>query len=217
MRKRALGRAVSFAAVLLLAGLASGGEPAARRVGIYVAANGTSAGEDSLERLHGTIVQKIRQTGMLKVMLTGGHLGGDVIGTLEGARAAVRTPAGRIGFRFRLNTGPASPTSPDMGGTDMMSALSGDFLPPQARRADEFVLVRLQPKGNTREGHVGGYGGRSGSSGASKDSVPFTSEQLSPGEFRVSPREPLVPGEYAFYFGAQGPGGQLFDFGVDAN
>ena len=33
----------------------------------------------------------------------------------------------------------------------------------------------------------------------------------------MTPKDPLSPGEYAFYYAAQGPGGQLFDFGVDAN
>jgi hypothetical protein len=96
-----------------------------------------------------------------------------------------------------------------------MASMSGDLFPPQAHRADEFVLVRLQPKGDTREGHVGGH--ERGSKSVSKDAVPFTSEPLAPGEFRVTPKDPLGPGEYAFYYAAQGPGGQLFDFGVDAN
>ena len=123
---------VVLAAALLPLNQARAGEAPARRAGIYLAstvAASTGNGDPAPARLRGTIVQKIRQTGMLKTMLTGGHMQGDVIGTLEGARSATRLPSGRVSFRFQMSTGSGSAGSPDL--SEMMASMSGDLFPPR--------------------------------------------------------------------------------------
>lgn len=202
----------ALAAIVVVPALAAD-QPAARAAGIFL----TTATASGAVRLHGQMLQRMRQTGMLKTMLTGGFGKSDVVGELGGSRAAVRAPSGSPSFELRLAGDTASSPSAGMGMADLLSAVSGDMMPPQARSADEFALIRLHVKGDSREAHVGTVGGRSGQSGKSRDAVPFRSEAEGAGVFRVTPSQPLAPGEYAFYFAARGPGGQLWDFGVDTN
>ena len=86
---------------------------------------------------------------------------------------------------------------------------------------NEFTLLRLDKKDNRREvttAAVGAFGAQSGND--DKAVVPFTFTRLKPGVYRVVPKAPLPPGEYAFFpatMGGQGTAGagRLFDFGVD--
>ncbi len=199
-----------FSAALLLAPAVRGAEPAAAP-GIFLSKSG--AGGDSV-RVPGQVVTRMRQTGMLKVMLTGGHAQGNLVGTIDGAKSPVRAASGRVSFRFQLNSRSDASARTDMPGGDMMSMMSGDYMPPKARQADQFILVRLRPTGDAREASFGSPNGRNSSI---KDAIPFTSEPLGTTAFRVTPKEPLAPGEYAFMFRSEGGGGQLWDFGVDGN
>ena len=84
-----------------------------------------------------------------------------------------------------------------------------------ASSPNEFVLARLSPKKNERElvvGEANLFGGSSGT--PSKDTVELKIERLAPGVYRVTPEGPIQPGEYCFFY-AGGPGGKLFDFGID--
>jgi hypothetical protein len=89
---------------------------------------------------------------------------------------------------------------------------------------NEFTLLRLEVKGDTREtvvmkGNV--FGASSGTE--DKANVPFTSTKIGPGVYKIVPNAPLKPGEYAFISagttGAFMPGAasanRLFDFGVN--
>jgi len=89
---------------------------------------------------------------------------------------------------------------------------------------NEFTLLRLESKGDTRETVVmkaNAFGASSGTE--DKANVPFTSTKLEPGIYKVVPNAPLKPGEYAFISagttGAFMPGAaaanRLFDFGVN--
>ncbi len=89
---------------------------------------------------------------------------------------------------------------------------------------NEFTLLRLEMKGDTRETVVmkaNAFGASSGTE--DKANVPFTSTKIVPGVYKVVPNAPLRPGEYAFISaGATGafmPGAasanRLFDFGVN--
>ena len=205
---------------LLAAGELRGDEASARPAGIYVTPPGGSGGT---VRLHGSIPQGIKQTGMGKMMLTGmlapglGSKAG-IVATLPGAKAAVRVPAGWVSVDFQLGAQPGSTAPSGMDLASMISAASGDMMPPQAKRADEFVLVRMRTMGDAREAQVGTVGGMSGHGGPGKDAVRLVSERVGDAAFHVTPVEALPPGEYAFVFGGQGMGGgPLWDFGVDSN
>ncbi|WP_291986121.1 hypothetical protein [Luteitalea sp.] len=91
-----------------------------------------------------------------------------------------------------------------------------------ASSPNEFVLARMDPTETERQlvvGEMGAFGGSAGT--RSQDTVELTIERLSPGRYRVVPRQPLPRGEYCFFYAAGMSGfmasgsGKVFDFGVD--
>jgi hypothetical protein len=92
---------------------------------------------------------------------------------------------------------------------------------------NEFTLLRLDVKGDTRETTIGKFSAY-GSQGGNDDKavVSFAFEKIRPGVYKVTPKAPLPQGEYGFvsasgtpmvgYFGAAAASGaHVFDFGVD--
>lgn len=91
----------------------------------------------------------------------------------------------------------------------------------------EMPLVRLDPGKNDRNlkisssTRMGPYAGSSSQRGIrSEDRIDVSAERDQQGNFRIRPRAPLPPGEYAFVLtrssssGAR-PMGMVYDFGVD--
>jgi hypothetical protein len=204
-------RPVAIGAVLLLVGAAATAQaPPPRPAGIYLEVPGKS-GDDAVIKIHGAFATEMKTKGMAGMMLTGGLKKAGMVGVLAGAAATVRAAGGDVAFDFyfdqRAGSSPMSMTP-----EDAMKMMGGDGMPMMAHRAEEFMLIRLTPKENEREAQLGAVG----STGKSKDAVPCAFQTLAPGIFRVRPKDPLPPGEYAFTFVSQGGGGQLWDFGVDS-
>ncbi len=91
-----------------------------------------------------------------------------------------------------------------------------------ASSPNEFVLVRMKVSKDEREVVIGKSWAFSDRTGVqSKDTVDFRMEKLRAGAYRVTPKQPLVAGEYCFFYAAgtalmaQTGMGKLFDFGVD--
>lgn len=89
---------------------------------------------------------------------------------------------------------------------------------------NQFSLVRLESKKDSRElvvGEMGAFGASTGT--RDKDVADFNFEKVAPGIYKVVPRADLQPGEYCFFFTGQntsmgrggGGGGSLFDFGIN--
>lgn len=99
-------------------------------------------------------------------------------------------------------------------------AMSG-FLSFGASSPGEFVLVKMERKGNTREAVLGEFNGYGSSTGArEKDVQEFSFEKVRPGVFKIVPRNNLEVGEYCFYYagtpvGLAFAGGRIFDFSVN--
>jgi hypothetical protein len=91
----------------------------------------------------------------------------------------------------------------------------------QATKPEEFILAKLERKGDKRLMVIGQSSVFSWSSGIpSKEAAPFEVHEVEPGIYKVTPTKTLEPGEYCFVppGGAMGMGsigGQVFDFGVD--
>lgn len=87
-----------------------------------------------------------------------------------------------------------------------------------ATSPNEFVLVALDVKSNTREvtvSQANAFGAQSGT--MDKASREFKYEKIGPGVYKVTPKGDLAEGEYGFYNAAGvGPSGgaKIFDFGV---
>lgn len=89
-----------------------------------------------------------------------------------------------------------------------------------ATSPNEFVLVQLDAKSNTREvtvSQANAFGAQSGT--MDKASRAFSYEKIAPGVYKVTPQTDLAEGEYGFYNAAGvGPSGgaKIFDFGIKA-
>jgi hypothetical protein len=87
-----------------------------------------------------------------------------------------------------------------------------------ATNPNEFSLVRLDVKSNTREvtvSQANAFGAQSGT--MDKAARAFTYEKIAPGVYKVTPQQDLTDGEYGFYNAAGvGPSGgaKIFDFGI---
>ena len=87
-----------------------------------------------------------------------------------------------------------------------------------ATSPNEFVLVQLDAKSNTREvtvSQANAFGAQSGT--MDKASRAFGYEKIAPGVYKVTPQADLAEGEYGFYNAAGvGPSGgaKIFDFGI---
>jgi hypothetical protein len=77
------------------------------------------------------------------------------------------------------------------------------FYVPDGAGASDFILIKLEKKGNRREFQVGSFGGvTAGKSGVKRDKeVEFKSEHVAMRTYRITLANDLKPGEYAFFMG----------------
>ena len=181
-------------------------KPVARRdPGIYV---DTGASPDPLVPLEPTVFSQGKTGGMLSSVLTYGIKKVKLRAIVRSPSANIRTRNQRPTFYFYF----ADKSSGPGGFGGWLSA---------ATSPNEFVLVQMTEKRDSRElvvGEVGSFGANAGT--CSEDSVPVKVERLEPGVYRVTPTEDLGPGEFCFFYAAAqtapgGTAGKLFDFGVD--
>ncbi|MEM4203818.1 MAG: hypothetical protein QXS54_07095 [Candidatus Methanomethylicaceae archaeon] len=92
----------------------------------------------------------------------------------------------------------------------------------KASSPNEFVLVLMERKKNSRELIVAQSGAYRHSVGPrSEDVIPIRFEKVAPGVYKVVPERPLKPGEYCFFYAGTAvtwwtaSTGKLFDFGID--
>ena len=198
---------VSIMAVVATLGvIAQAQEKTVPPSGIFVE---TAAGGTEI-RLPSTRFE-IKTSGVGKSMATMGLSKPQTQGAFAGAKAYTRIPADAT-FRFQFDEKPAS-ASQNMSPQEMMAMFNGGDggMPPMAKGPQDLALVKLTVVDENREAHFGSAG-----SGHAKDAVDVVVENLGPHTFRVKPKHPLAPGEYAFYVRMQNsPTGQAWDFGVD--
>lgn len=77
------------------------------------------------------------------------------------------------------------------------------FYVPEGASGADFILIKLEKKGNRREFQIGSFGGiTGGKSGVKRDKeVPFKAEHVAIRTYRVTLDDDLKPGEYAFFMG----------------
>jgi hypothetical protein len=103
---------------------------------------------------------------------------------------------------------------------------------PDGDTSSDYVLIKLNQKGNRREFQVGSFGGiTGGKSGVQKEKeLPFTAEHMGIRIYKITLTEDLKPGQYAFFkgtgqsatmSGAMGgnrsggiAAGRIYDFGI---
>lgn len=152
-----------------------------------------------------------KTSNVLGSALSGGLSKAKMKAVIGGAEAALRTADQDVEFYFVFEKSAAS-----LGGSNnsWYAALTSP---------NQFKLLRLDQKSSSREVTTAAVGAFSAQSGTDEKAVVrFTFVRLKPGVYRVIPKDPLPPGEYAFFpaaMGGQGTAGagmsQIFDFGVD--
>jgi hypothetical protein len=152
-----------------------------------------------------------KTSNLLGSALTGGLSKAKMKAVIGGEEAALRTSDPNVEFYFVFEKSAAS-----LGGSNnsWYAALTSP---------NQFKLLRLDKKSSNREVTTASVGAFSAQSGTDEKAVVhFTFVRLKTGVYRVIPKEPLLPGEYAFFpaaMGGQGTAGagmsQIFDFGVD--
>jgi hypothetical protein len=77
------------------------------------------------------------------------------------------------------------------------------FYVPEGASAADYVLIKLDKKGDRRQFQIGSFGGmKGGESGVKKEKqVPVRSEHVGTRTYKVTLDHDLAPGEYAFFMG----------------
>jgi len=175
--------------------------------GIYLYTT-KSGGQKEMIALERAATQGTK-TGMLKHMVTYGIAKGKSRAILPGPRAGIRTVDPRPEFYFYFE--------------DKSAALgkSHGFGAQTVSNPNQFALVKLDVKKDSRETVVGTVGLASTSTGTdSKSTIAVRTERLRPGVYRVIPTVNLEPGEYCFISSSAAgaaASADIFDFSVSPN
>lgn len=147
------------------------------------------------------------KTGVLGYALTSGIKKAKTRAVIPGPRASIRSGDLRPVFYFYFEE-----KSGGLGRSGFGASMSNP---------NQFALLRLEVKKSNRETVVGEFGITGGSSGTdAKSMIPFKSERLREGTYKVVPTTAMEAGEYCFLasvFGAGAAGAvDIFDFAVSS-
>jgi len=187
---------------------------AAHDSGIYLLAD--KDGAKTMTLLERAAYQGAKTGGMFVSGLTYGAKKAKTKAVIPGPRASIRAKGGQPTFYFYFEEKSAGLGKSGFG-TQTVS------------NPNQFALVELEAKKNNRETVIGEFSIWGASSGNNQKSmIPFKSEKLRPGVYRVTPTAPLKPGEYCFLGAPTGPmvaapmmagmsqnATDIFDFGVN--
>jgi len=152
--------------------------------------------------------------GMFGAVMTGGLMKAKMKAVIAGARASIRTGDARPEFYFYFEDKAAGLGKSYFGSANLSNP-------------NQFALIKLEVKKSNRETIIGEFGAFGASSGThAKSMIPFKSERLRAGLYKVVPTQGLEEGEYCFLasagqMGAYGAGAagavEIFDFAVVPN
>ncbi len=201
------------------AGMSDSPDPTAPHAsGIYVLADWNAA--PKMVRMDATAANQSKNSGFLGYALTGGLASVKVKTVLPNGAARVKIASKRPTFFFYFDQANAGLSGGAPGGF----FVAGGGTP--VTSPNEFSLVRFDVKKGNREATVGSMSITGGKAGVmDKARVPFTYSDVSPGVFKVTVEQDMLPGEYGFVYSATSGGGvgvyggggitsRIFDFSV---
>ena len=172
----------------------------AHEAGIYLLLE--RDGQRKMIQLEPTVSKQSKTGGIFKSVVTYGITKVNYKASLSGERASLQIEQARPVFYFYF----------EVKGSGLSTSTS------YATSPNEFALVKLDQKSNTREVTVmqaNAFGAQSGT--MDKASRAFQYEKIAPGVYKVTPQVDLTDGEYGFYNAAGvGPSGgaKIFDFSI---
>lgn len=144
-------------------------------------------------RMVATASNQAKTGGIFGYALTMGIASMSVKATIPGATAKVRTASKQPVFYMFFDE--SVPRNLAVGSTSVWVTGAGSVTSSPA----ELSLVRFVEKKAAREARVGSMNIAGAKQGVmDKDRIAFETEQVKPGVFKVTPSEPLPPGEYGF-------------------
>lgn len=158
-----------------------------------------------------TVSTQAKTGGIFGYALTGGLASMSIKAAIPGSAATLNTGKTPTFYFFfdDSNPGTAAQTSAWLAGSASV-----------VKSPSEFSLVQLMEKKGRREARVGSANIAGAKTGImDKDRIEFTYEQVRQGVFRVTPKQPLPPGQYGFVYSVAGAAGgaltaRVYDFGV---
>ncbi len=158
-----------------------------------------------------TVSSQAKTGGIFGYALTGGLASMSIKAAIPGSAATLMTGKNPTFYFFfdDSNPGTAAQTSAWLAGSASV-----------VKSPSEFSLVQLMEKKGRREARVGSANIAGAKTGImDKDRIEFNYEQVRQGVFKVTPKQPLEPGQYGFVYSVAGAAGgaltaRVYDFGV---
>jgi hypothetical protein len=179
--------------------------------GIYLYTKDHS-GNPKMVMLERTAYQGAKTGGIFTSAMTYGVAKMKIKAVIPGKKADLRVESSKLIFYFYFDDKAAGLGRGGFGGSNVSNP-------------NQFALLRLNVEKNARTTEIGQFSMWGGSSGSNEKSmIPFKSERIGPGLYKVEVASDLKGGEYCFVassgtVGAYGAGAttarDLFDFGID--
>lgn len=175
-----------------------------------------AAGDGKMTRIDPTMTTQARTSNVLGYALTMGIASASVKASIAGDSAKIQTSNRRpVFYAYFEESVPRA-----LQGSNASTWASG--VGTTTSSPAEVTLVRFAEGDDRRDAKVGRINIAGSKSGVmEKDQIPFDSEMLRPGVYRITPKADLAPGEYGFIQALAGGGTQgamtarVFDFGIE--
>jgi hypothetical protein len=182
--------------------------------GLYIVRD--EPGGAKMQRIDPTLSNQARTSNILGYAFTMGLASASVKASIPGDNARIQTSSRRPTFYAYFDESVPRPLQ-SSGSSTWASGVGTTTSSPS-----EVTLVRFAEGSNRRDAKVGRINiGGSKTGVMEKDQIPFSSEMLRPGVYRIRPEADLAPGEYGFIQSMSAGGTQgamtarVFDFGVN--
>lgn len=173
------------------------------------------AANDRVNRIDATVTSQAKTGGIFGYALTGGIASMSVKVAIAGEGARVVAANGKPDFFFFFDA--SNPATANLASSWASGSAQTVSSP------GEFTLVRLDQKQGRREARVGSMNIAGAKSGVmDKDRIAFDYQLVREGVYKVSPKQTLAAGQYAFLYALAGGGtngamsARLFDFAIPA-
>jgi hypothetical protein len=169
-----------------------------------------------LQRVDPTMSNQAKTGGIFGYALTGGIASMSIKVAISGDAARVAAPTGSPAFYFFFDA--SNPATSNLASSWAAGSAQTVTSP------SEFTLIKLTQKRGRREARVGSMNIAGAKTGVmDSDRIAFDYEMVRPGVYKVSPKQPLRPGQYGFIYAIAGGGtagamtARVFDFSVSSS